>query len=209
MKRRQQAGFNRTTVLVSLAILGVVVAVVLWAIAVHRQQPAKISMQQSDTTIAPSVSQNSPEVTFDPTATCKDAEQLNTNADCKYYKLPDGVADTHGQNIKKLTDIGISLTMPDSLKNITAGNADHPSANSTNVELTKGQCSLGVLIAVQGQAGPGTLYNESAVKQLANEYIAYIAPQSPCQQNSTRADVIQESNDLASLRASFASIAAL
>jgi hypothetical protein len=101
---------------------------------------------------------------------------------------------TANQNVVKITTLGIELTVPDSIKDLTySPTTGTTTANLSTASLTKADsaCSatsaspLGIFTKVSGQfpttgTPPGKL-----VKQFTSYYISWTSPQATCSTNTT------------------------
>ncbi len=104
---------------------------------------------------------------------------------------------TPNQNIVKIPELGIQITVPDSLKDLTYSAAKNESgeaiANFSTTSLTNldAACSgqLGTLTQIKGQygapEGPGL------VKQFSTFYIAYDTSMSQCSMDNADANALQ------------------
>jgi len=125
---------------------------------------------------------------------------------------------TPNQNIVKIPEMGIQITVPDSIKDLTykAVNVDgveYTSFSTTTVTNLDAACSatngaIGGLVKASGQySSIGTNEALSLVKQFSTFYILFGSPQSTCSMDDNIQS--QVTQDLAALRSSLPSIAQL
>jgi Tfp pilus assembly protein PilV len=126
---------------------------------------------------------------------------------------------TPNQNIVKIPELGIQITVPDSIKDLTykAENMDgveYASFSTTTVTNLDAACSatngaIGRLSKTSGQYSSIGTNGESGslVKQFSTFYILFVSPQSACSMDDNIQS--QVTQDLAVLRSSLPSIAQL
>lgn len=209
--KNDQRGFTH---LVALAIVVCLCLVGVVGFRTFRSSKYKDNTVAQNTPVESSVSSSADEIPLD--QLCANPTELNANSRCAFYNLPGGVASTDGQNSLVIPDLGIKLTVPDSIKGmtfekVTASDSLHPK-RITAVEVSLPQChSLGIFNKVQGQStaadvnGSDSSYG-TLVKQYPDFFITYVSPQAACTEANTRQAAIQNANDVASLKNSLSTV---
>lgn len=212
---KKTAGFTALEVVIGLCIVGVL-GLVGWRVVASRSTHTGQAAHKTTST-----QKAAPKTTASATASdsqeqagaCATQAALDTNPDCLFYNLPEGVVSTVGQNTVAFKELGVQLVVPDSIKSLTY-TLDTSHSNATYANVSIRSCTLGILVKVAGQATSGATNGSDdsygqLVRQFADFYIAYTHPQSACSQSHTRSEVIQNINDVATFKEAVSSVSQL